>query len=84
MVHRNQVIACVVKQYGTGLYRSCVSLGKSNVICLSTHNDEESAAETVNRFLEAHREGRIKEPDDVSLFVKSMTGSITDELAWAA
>lgn len=80
MVHRNQVIACVVKQYGTGLYRSCVSLGKENVICLSTHKDEESAAATVNRFLEAHRAGRIKEPDDVLLFVKSMTG----ELAYAA
>jgi hypothetical protein len=80
MVHRNQIIACVVKQYGTGLYQSCVSLGKGNVICLSTHKDEESAEETVNRFLEAQREGRIKEPDDVSLFVKSMTG----ELAWAA
>lgn len=80
MVHRNQVIACVVKQYGTGLYRSCVSFNHHNVVCLSTHLDEESATTIINHFLEAQRAGQIKEPDDVALFMKTMSG----ELARAA
>ncbi|HMV50672.1 MAG TPA: hypothetical protein PLD20_12830 [Blastocatellia bacterium] len=80
---QNQIIACVVKQYGTGRYRSCVSLSKGNVICLSTHNDEQSATETINQFLqfwEACPRGETRQPEDVSLFIKSING----EMALAA
>lgn len=82
MFTRNQIIACVVKQYGTGLYRSCVSLNKGSTICLSTHFDEQSATETINQFWQfmETQKGEIKQPEDLSLFLKSMTG----EMAFAA
>ncbi len=86
MFTRNQIIACVVKQYGTGLYRSCVSLDKDNVICLSTHDDEQSANETINqfwKFWEAQK-GKLKQPEDVSLFIKNYKGDLGDEIALAA
>ena len=81
MFTRNQIIACVVKQYGTGLYRSCISLDKGSTICLSTHDDEQSANETINQFWQfwqswEAREGAIKRPEDVSLFLKSFTGRL--------
>ncbi|MDX2042408.1 MAG: hypothetical protein SF097_14390 [Acidobacteriota bacterium] len=72
----NQVIACVVRQYGTGQYRSCVSLNKGSTICLSTHDDEQSAAETINLFWEACHKGEIKQSEDVALFLKSIRGEI--------
>lgn len=77
MFTRNQIIACVVKQYGTGLYRSCVSLSKDDVICLSTHDNEQSANETINQFWQFWKfweaqKGEIKKPEDVSLFIKSL------------
>lgn len=80
MFTRNQIIACVVRQYGTGLYRSCVSLNKGSTICLSTHNDEQSANETINLFWDACQKGEIKQTEDLSLFMKSMSG----EMALAA
>lgn len=82
MFTQNQVIACVVRQYGTGLYRSCVSLNKGSTICLSTHDDEQSANETINRFWQfwESKKGEIKQVEDVSLFMKSMSG----EMAFAA
>jgi hypothetical protein len=84
MTIRNQIIACVVKQYGTGLYRSCVSLNKGSTICLSTHDDEQSANETINLFWEACQKGEIKQPEDVSLFLKTITGSLGGQMALAA
>ena len=87
MFIRNQIIACVVKQYGTGLYRSCVSLNKGSTICLSTHDDEQSANETINQFWQfwEARKGEIKQPEDVSLFLKSISGSLgSGEMALAA
>jgi len=83
MFTKNQIIACVVRQYGTGLYRSCVSVDKGSTICLSTHDDEQSAAETINRFWqfwEACPKGEVRRPEDVSLFIQSIGG----ELACAA
>jgi hypothetical protein len=65
-------IACIIRQYGTGLYRTCVSLDKSSTICLSTHQDEASATETINRFLEAYQKGQIKTIEDILIFVDSM------------
>ncbi len=72
MVPRNQILACVIKQYGTGLYRACASFNQGHTIFLGSHHDEESADETVNRFREACREGLIKTAEDVSCFVKSL------------
>ncbi len=76
MFSPNQIIACVVRQYGTGLYRSCVSLNKGSTICLGIHNDEQSASDTINQFWEACKKGEIKQPEDVSLFLKSMQGDL--------
>jgi hypothetical protein len=72
MVPRNKVIACVIRQYGTGLYRTCVSLDKNNTVCLSTHPDEASATETINRFLETYQTGKIKTLEDILTFVDSI------------
>ena len=76
MFTRNQIIACVVRQYGTGLYRSCVSFNKDNTVCLNTHDDEQSATETINRFWEACKKGEIKQFEDLPLFLKSIQGDI--------
>ncbi len=72
MIPRNQPIACVIRQYGTGLYRAWVSLDRSNAICLGAHQDETSAAELINRFLESYQEGRIKPLEDIPAFINSI------------
>lgn len=72
MAPRNQLIACVIKQAGTELYRAWVSLDKSQTVCLGTHADEANATEMINRFLEAYREGRIKTLEDVLAFINSI------------
>lgn len=73
MVPRNQLIACVIRQYGTGLYRTRVSLERNSSICLSTHQDESSATDIINRFLETYQKGQIKTLDDVFIFATSLT-----------
>jgi hypothetical protein len=72
MIPRNQLTACIIKQSGTGLYRSCVSLEKDKTICLSTHQDERSATETINHFLETVQKGEIETLEDVLAFVNSI------------
>src|SRR5262245_17633046 len=72
MIHRNPILACVIKQYGTGLYRACVSLNKGHTVFLSVHQDEESADETIRRFQEACRDGTIKTAEDVLSFAGSL------------
>jgi hypothetical protein len=72
MASQNQVIAVVIKQYGTGLYRTCVSLNKESITFLSTHKDERSANETIGLFWRAYDEGRLKTPDDMTSFVHSI------------
>jgi hypothetical protein len=67
-----ELIACVIRQYGTGLYRTCVSLDRNSTICLSTHQDEASATETINRFLEAYQNGQIKTLEDILIIIDSM------------
>ena len=71
MARRTQVVAVVIKQYGSGLYRTCISLDKNNITCLGTHQDETSATEAINRFWEAYDEGKLKTPDDVAIFINS-------------
>ena len=65
---RNPILACVIKQYGTGLYRACVSFDKGHTVFLSAHPDEESATETIDRFHEACRDGTIKTAEDLTGF----------------
>jgi hypothetical protein len=72
MVPRNPILACVIKQYGTGVYRACVSLNKGHTLFLSSHQDEEGANETVSRFQEACRDGLIKTAEDVMSFINSL------------
>jgi hypothetical protein len=69
---RKELIACVIRQYSTGLYRTCVSLDRNSTICLSTHQDEASATETINRFLETYQERQIKTLEDILIFIDSM------------
>ena len=71
MVPRSPLLACVIRQYGTGLYRTCVSLDSNNTICLSTHPDEASATAMINRFLEIYQKGEIKTAEDVLFFINS-------------
>lgn len=69
---REQVIAVVIKQYGTGLYRTCVSLDKDNLTFISTHRDERSANETINSFWRAYDEGELKTHEDISRFINKI------------
>jgi hypothetical protein len=79
MARRNQVIAVVIKQYGTGLYRTCVSLDKDDVTFLSTHKDERSANETIGLFWKAYDEGQLKTPEDVATFIHSIESKFTPQ-----
>src|SRR5262245_2883579 len=81
MAPRNQLIACVIRQYGTGLYRAWVSLDKSHTVCLGAHQDEANATEMINRFLETYQKGQINSPEDIlafinSIFVKDLTAPL--------
>ena len=76
MIYRNPILACVIKQYGTGLYRACVSFNKGHTVFLSAHPDEESADETISRFQEACRDGTIKTAEDVKSFAGSLELSL--------
>jgi len=69
---RNPILACVIKQYGTGLYRTCVSFNKGHTVFLSAHPDEESATETINRFQEACLDGTIKTAEDLTGFATTL------------
>jgi hypothetical protein len=72
MSRRNQVLAVVIRQYATGLYRACVSLEKDKINFLSTHKDERSAIETIDLFWQAFDEGSLKTPEDVVAFINSI------------
>jgi hypothetical protein len=70
--HRNPILACVIKQYGSDLYRACVSLNKDHTVFLSAHPDEAGANETIHQFQEACRDGAIKTAEDVLSFAGSL------------
>ena len=61
----------MIKQYGTGLYRSCVSLERNSALCLSIHEDERSAREVIDQFLEGYQRERLKTMEDIQLFIDS-------------
>jgi hypothetical protein len=65
MPPRNQLIACVIRQYGAGLYRAWVSLDKGHMVCLGAYRDEADAAETIDRFMDTYRDGSIKTHEDI-------------------
>ena len=71
MPPRNQLIACVIRQYGAGPYRAWVSLDKGHMVCLGAYQDEMDATETVERYLDTYRDGRIKTPEDALTHVDS-------------
>jgi len=72
MEPRKELIACVVRHYTSGLYRTCVSLDKENMICLGTHQDEASATETINQFMENYQDGKLKTHEDILLYANSI------------
>ena len=65
MPPRNQLIACVIRQYSAGLYRAWISLDKGHTVCLGSYQDEADAVETIDRFLDIYRDGRIKTAEDI-------------------
>ena len=73
--HQDTILACVIKQYGTGLYRACVSMDKGHTLFLSSHPDEDGANETIHQFQEACRGGTIKTAEDVLSFAGSLVVS---------
>lgn len=73
MAPHDEIFACVIRQYGTGLFRSCILWQGKDTICLSEHMDERSANETLHRFLEAFREKDMTSLEEVSLFATSFT-----------
>ena len=64
MPPRNQLVACVIRQYDAGLYRAWVSLEKGHMVCLGAYQDEADATETIDRFLDTYQDGKIKTPED--------------------
>ncbi|MGH9849582.1 MAG: hypothetical protein ACREBD_06955 [Blastocatellia bacterium] len=72
MASCNQLVACVIRQYGTGLYRAWVSLDKGHTVCLGGDQDEASATEMIDNFLETYQEGRIKTLEDILTFIGSI------------
>ncbi|MGE3945139.1 MAG: hypothetical protein AB7H86_00595 [Blastocatellales bacterium] len=61
MADRKGWIACVIREYGTGLFRSCVSPGDGTSLCLLTTPDESLAELTVDRFIEElEKESRME------------------------
>jgi hypothetical protein len=72
MKNQFKLFACVIKQYGTGVYRACVRLGENHLVTLGAYQNEASADETMNRFLEAQRNGEVKTADDVVAFIASL------------
>jgi hypothetical protein len=69
MPRHHQIIAVVIKQYGTGLYRTCVSLGTGNMTYLRTYHDEQSATEKIGQFWKAWDEGQIRQPEDLATLI---------------
>ena len=65
MPPRNQLITCIIRQYGAGPYRAWVSLDKGHMVCLGAYQDEADAVETIDRFMDTYRDGRIKTPEDI-------------------
>ncbi len=59
MADRKGWIACVIRQYGTGLFRSCISPGDGTSLCLLTTPDESLAELTVDRFIEELENDRL-------------------------
>jgi hypothetical protein len=76
--NKDKPFACVIKQYGTGLYRACITLGENNLIHLGTHQNAASANEAMNRFLEAEQNGEMKTPEDILAFIDSINLYVGD------
>jgi len=71
MPPRNQLIACVIRQYDAGLYRAWVSLDKEHVVCLGAYQNEADAMATIDRFLDTYQDGQIKSPEDILPLIDS-------------
>jgi hypothetical protein len=71
MPARNQLIACVIRQYGAGMYRAWVSLEKGHMICLGEYQDEADATVTIDRFMDTYQGGLIKTPEDILSHIDS-------------
>src|SRR5215510_4944909 len=71
MPPRNQLVACVIRQYDAEPYRAWVSLDKGHMVCLGAYQDEADATETIDRFLDTYRDGRIKTPEDILPLIDS-------------
>ncbi|HEY8460492.1 MAG TPA: hypothetical protein VIM99_08945 [Blastocatellia bacterium] len=71
MPSRNQLVACVIRQYDAGRYRAWVSLNKGHIVCLGAYHNEADATETIDHFMDAYRDGQIRTPEDILSHVDS-------------
>ncbi len=81
MIEQSQSMACVIRQYGTGLFRSCVSLDGRTSLCLHSTPDERLAGEIISRFLEARERGEIRTSEDVAAFRDGIRGAPVEAMA---
>ncbi len=65
MPRRQQILAVVIRQYGTGLYRTCISLGRENLAFIGSYADEQSANQRIAQFWSAYDRGEIAHPEDL-------------------
>ena len=72
MKHSLELFACVIRQYGTGLYRACVSVEEDQLVYLGSYQNESKAHETMSRFLDARRSGEVSTAEDVAVFAASL------------
>jgi hypothetical protein len=72
MKKQPNLFACVIRQYGTGLYRACVRLGQNQLIDLGTHANEAGAEDAMNRFLEAQQQRELTTAEDIAAFAHSI------------
>jgi hypothetical protein len=72
MKHPLELFACVIRQYGTGLYRACVRVERDRLVYLGSYQNESKAHETMSRFLEAQQSGEVRTVDDLAGFVAGL------------
>lgn len=69
---RKSIITAVIRQYGTGLYKACVSLEPNQSVCLNIYINEAEAEDTIERFKSAVVKGDINSMENVYNFIESI------------
>lgn len=77
MKNQRKFFVCVIRQYGAGLYRTCVRVEEGQMSTLGSYASETAANEAMNRFLEAEREGHVKSSADITAFIQALQSDQT-------